>query len=136
MKKSRFLLPILLLIAVLTGCAGKALPEGMDEEALLAAGREVLLLAVDGDYEGVHAMLREDQRELYTPEDIRTMVLANVDGAGVYKQITDSMATGQTEQGEHFGIAVLYCEYAKDDVLFRVAFDSDMNLIGLSVKKQ
>ncbi|MBQ6891245.1 MAG: hypothetical protein IJN47_01410, partial [Clostridia bacterium] len=40
-----------LLLCVLTGCAGKTLPEGMTEEKLLTAGREVLLLAVEGEYD-------------------------------------------------------------------------------------
>ena len=69
-------------------------------------------------------------------EDIRKVVLNNVDGAGVYKQIEDSMTTAQDAEGERLGVAVLYCDYSEDEVLFRVAFDREMNLVGLSVTKQ
>lgn len=136
MKKIKSLLAVLVMILVLAGCAGKSLPDSMTEEELIDAGREVMLLAVEGDYEAVHALLREDIRETVTAEDIQSVVLNNVDGAGVYKQIEDSMTTAQDADGETIGVAVLYCEYSEDNVLFRVAFDSEMKLVGLSVQKQ
>lgn len=136
MKKIKAVLAALLLILALAGCTGKSLPEGMTEEALIDAGREVMLLAVEGEYEKVHRMLRSDVQETVKVEDIRNVVLTNVDGAGVYKQIEDSMTTGQEAGGERIGIAVLYCDYSEDDVLFRIAFDSEMNLVGFAVEKQ
>lgn len=136
MRRIKSVLCALLAALVVTGCGGTSLPQGMTEEALIDAGREILLLAVDGDYEAVRERLREDVRETVTAEEIRSVVLTNVDGAGVYKQIESYMTTGQEANGERLGIAVLYCEYAKDDVLFRIAFDEDMCLVGLSVAKQ
>lgn len=136
MKKIKSMLAALLVILALAGCTGKSLPEGMTEDALIAAGREVMLLAVEGDYEAVHERLREDVRENVTVEEIQAVVLNNVDGAGVYKQIEDSMTTAQSADGETIGVAVLYCDYSEDEVLFRVAFDSKMQLVGLSVQKQ
>ena len=41
---------VMLCFALLAGCQGKALPEGMDEDALLEAGKDVMLLVVQGDY--------------------------------------------------------------------------------------
>jgi len=135
MRKMKWMVAFLLL-CVLTGCAGKTLPEGMTEEKLLAAGREVLLLAVEGEYESVHALLREDVREGVTADQIRELLLSQTEDAGDYKQIEDSMTTAQTAQGETFGVAVLYCEYSEDDVLFRISFDREMQFIGLAVQKQ
>lgn len=125
----------LVCLLLLTGCKGRPLPEGMDEAALLSKGQEVLLSLVGGDYEAVYGELRQDVAEGTSPEDIQTLALRQLDGAGVYKQIESRMATGQSSNGEDYGVAVLYCQFSKDDVLVRLAFDPDLELIGLEIKK-
>lgn len=125
-----------LVMLLLAACQGKPLPGGMEETALLDAGQEALLLLAGGDYGGVYGLLREDVAEALTAEDIRDLALRQLDGAGVYKQIESRMATGQSSDGEDYGVAVFYCEYSKKDVLVRLAFDPDYALIGLEVKKQ
>lgn len=127
---------LLAALLLLAGCRGEALPAGMDEDALLRAGREVALEIVDGNYEAVWEAMRQDVRESVTAQDIQSLVLQQLDGAGVYREIEQSMTTGQTVQGEHIGIAVLYCAFSKDDVLFRVSFDPEMQLVGISIQKQ
>ena len=125
-----------LVMLLLAACQGKPLPGGMEEDALLDAGQEALLLLAGGDYGGVYGLLREDVAEALTAEDIRDLALRQLDGAGVYKQIESRMATGQSSDGEDYGVAVFYCEYSKKDVLVRLAFDPDYALIGLEIKKQ
>ena len=121
---------------LLSACEGNPLPSGMDESALLEAGKDVMLLMVGGDYEAVYGMLRADVAASTTPEDIGELVLRQTGNAGTYKQIDSSMATGQSSGGEDFGVAVLYCDFSKKDVLFRLAFDRDMALIGMEIKQQ
>lgn len=136
MKKALCTAVGLLLSAVLlVGCQGKALPAGMDEAALLEAGKDVMLLIVQGDYEAVLEQFRSDVRETLTVEDVQALALRQLDGAGVYKQIGKSMTTGQSQNGEDYGIAVLYCEFSEKDVLFRLAFDQDMALIGIDIQQ-
>lgn len=125
-----------LVMLLLAACQGKPLPGGMEETALLDAGQEALLMLAGGDYGGVYGLLREDVAEALTAEDIRDLALRQLDGAGVYKQIESRMATGQSSDGEDYGVAVFYCEYSKKDVLVRLAFDPDYALIGLEIKKQ
>ena len=122
-------------LLVLTACAGSELPAGMDADALIASGSEVLLLLVEGEYEAVHEMMREDQRSMFTVEDVRQAVSSQLNGAGEYKQIDDSMATGSTIDGERYGIAVFYCDFSEEDVLIRISFDSQMQLVGFSLKQ-
>ena len=126
---------LLLSLVLLTGCQGKALPEGMSEDALLEAGKDVMLLVVQGDYQSVLETFRSDVQETLTVEDIQTLALRQLDGAGVYKQIEKSMTTGQSSDGEHYGVAVLYCEFSEKDILFRLAFDTDMALIGMDIQQ-
>ena len=123
------------MLLVFTACGGNELPAGMDDDALFVAGREVMLLLVNGKYETVHEMLREDQRELFTAEDIREVVEKELAGAGVYKQIEKHMVTGQKIDDQLYGIAVLYCDFSEEDVLIRVSFDAQLQLVGFSLKQ-
>lgn len=137
MKQNLCLLAgLLCILLLLAGCQGKPLPEGMDEDVLLQKGQEVLLELVEGGYEEVYSRLREDVAAGTSAEDIQSLALRQLDGAGVYKQIESRMTTGQSSNGERYGVAVLYCQFSKDDVLVRLAFDPQMDLIGLEIKKQ
>lgn len=135
-RSAASLAALVMALLLLAGCQGNPLPDGMDEAVLLEAGRDVVLLLVSGDYESVRAALRPDVAETVAEEDIQRLVLQQTDGAGVYKQIDSSMVTGQSSDGEDYGVGVYYCQYAKKKVLFRIAFDADMQLIGMEVKKQ
>lgn len=125
-----------MLAAVLCGCQGKPLPEGMEEEALLSQGREAVAMLAAGDCGAVRDMMREDVAAGVTEEDIQTLVRSQTDGAGAYKEISGAMATGQSSDGESYGVAVLYCKYAKRNVLYRLAFDTNYELIGIEIRKQ
>lgn len=134
-QKTRSFAALALLACLLCGCQGKPLPEGMDEETLLKNGREVTILLAGGDYEAVLERMREDVAADVTAEDIQALVLKQTDGAGTYKQIDSFMATGQSSDGESYGVAVFYCNYSKKNVMFRLAFDVNYELIGMEVKK-
>ena len=125
-----------MLALVLCGCQGKPLPGGMEEETLLSRGREVVAMLAGGDFGAVRDLMRADVAAGVTAEDIQTLVLSQTDGAGAYKEISDAMATGQSSDGESYGVAVFYCKYAKRSVLFRLAFDTNYELIGMEIKKR
>lgn len=133
------LLPLaaaVVLLLLLCGCQGKPLPGGMEEEVLLSHGREAAAMLAAGQFDEVYGILREDVALSTSAEEIRSMVLQQTDGAGVYQQIDSAMVTGQSSQGEDYGVAVIYCDYSKKNVLFRLAFDVDYQLIGMQVKEQ
>ena len=48
------------------------------------------------------------------------------------------MATGQKlkDTGEEYGTAVLYCKHEKKTVMYRVAFSTEMELMGIEAKVQ
>ena len=130
------LLPLVLLCLLLTGCGrGNPLPDGMEEESVIAAGIEVVKLAGEGEYEAVWSRFREDVREGLTAEEIQNLVEDTAEGCGDYVQVEDSMATGQESDGESYGVAVIYALYSDGNLLYRVAFDPSMTLIGLSVSE-
>ena len=133
-QKTQSLAALALALLLLCGCKGKPLPEGMDEETLLRNGREVAVLLAGGDYEAVLDRMREDVASGVTAEDIQALVLKQTDGAGVYKEIDSTLATGQSSDGEEYGVAVIYCKYSKKNVMFRLAFDPEYSLIGMEIK--
>ena len=127
----------LILVFVLAGCSGKPLPEGMDEETLLDAGREIVALLNQGEYQEVYDRMRADGQAESTVENIQDAMEDLLDEVGAYKKETDSLATGQTlDSGEEYGTAVLYCKHEKKNAVYRVAFSTQMELMGLTVGEQ
>ena len=124
-----------LCVLMLASCKGKPLPDGMEEDAVLAAGEAVVQQLTDGDYSAVLAQFRSDIREGLTAEQIQTQVETATEKAGQYRKLDDTLVTGRQEPEPH-GIAVISCKYTKDSVMFRVAFDPEMELIGLEVSKR
>lgn len=121
-----------LLALALCACSGNPLPEGMDESALLDAGREVVELINDRDYQAIYDQMRSDGQEASSVDDLKTYIEDLLEKAGPYVQEESTMATGQKlSSGEEYGTAVLYCKHEKEDVVYRIAFSTDMELMGL-----
>ena len=92
---------VLVLVTLLAGCSGTPLPEGMEEETVLDAGREIVALLNAGDYQAVYDRMRADGQEASTVDDIREAVENLLDEVGPYVKENDTMATGQTlDSGE------------------------------------
>ena len=132
-KKVCLLLLLAMLLALaLSGCRGNELPDGMDEDKVSSAGLAVMSQLTKG--EEVYDALREDVREQTSADDIKKMMDAATEGRGSFKKVKDSMVTGVTDADEPHAIAVIGAKYDKKSVVFRIAFDTEMNLIGLDVR--
>ena len=138
--KKRILLPVLLilsLLCLLTSCSGNKLPEGITETQLLTQGRAVVTALNEEQWQQVYEQLREDAQQTTSPEDIQSVGSAVFEKAGAFKSESDVLLTGQKlKSGEEYGTAVFYCKHEKDDVMYRIAFSTDMELIGLQVQKK
>ena len=140
--KKRILTLCAALCAALLLCSctvkGNPLPDGMDEASVLSAGEEIVTQLNEAQWQTIHDQLREDVRASTTPEAIQAHIESVLDEIGPFKSLKDSMATGQTikETGEKYATAVLYCQHEKDQAMYRIAFSTDMELIGLQVTKQ
>jgi len=135
---------VLSLSLLLTGCTGPApLPEGMDEETVIAAGQEVLDELLAGEYELILARIREDIRN-QEGKEITVDVIKQLadeylvpDELGEFEEVSDSVAEGVSNpDAEPHGVAVFHCKYEEEKVAFGFAFDTDMNLIGLSIARE
>ena len=136
-KKLALLLAALSALLLLSGCkvSGNPLPEGMEEETVLEQGREVVSLLNAGEYQTVYDRLRSDAQETSSPESIQSYMAERLDKAGAYSSEKEAMATGQKlkDTGEKYGTAVLYCKHEKKSVMYRVAYSTDMELMGIQI---
>ena len=116
----------LALTVMLAGCSSQEeaepLPQGMDQ-------------LLEGDYEAVYESFREDIRADLTAQSVQDLVEPVFQEAGDYQELKSAQVTGSTE-GEEHGIAQLLCIFSQEKVSIRVAFDPDMELIGLSAGLQ
>lgn len=130
----------LVFLLLLTGCKvkGNPLPEGMEEAAVLEQGREIVSMLNGAEYQEVFDLLRADAQETSSPEAIQSYMEERLDKAGAYERENEAMATGQTlkDTGEEYGTAVLYCKHEKKKVIYRVAFSTDMELMGIQAGVQ
>ena len=138
MKKRLFLLfAIAAGLVLLAGCkvSGNPLPEGMEEETVLEQGREVVAMLNGGEWQEVYSLLRADAQETSGPESIQSYMEERLDKAGAYKLETEAMATGHKikDTGEEYGTAVFYCKHEKKNLMYRVAYSTDMELMGIQV---
>ena len=90
---------------------------------------------LEGDYEAVYESFREDIRADLTAQSVQDLVEPVFQEAGDYQELKSAQVTGSTE-GEEHGIAQLLCIFSQEKVSIRVAFDPDMELIGLSAGLQ
>ena len=138
MRKKLALLLILAGALLLSGCkvSGSPLPEGMEESAVLEQGREIVALLNAGEYQTVYERLRADAQETATPETIQSYMEERLEKAGAFKEEDEAFATGQKikETGEEYGTAVLYCKHEKKSIMYRVAYSTDMELMGIEAR--
>lgn len=136
--KKRLFLAVLGGLLLLSGCkvSGNPLPGGMEEKAVLEQGREIVALLNEESYQEVYDRLRTDARETSSPEAIQSYMDERLDKAGAYKSEDEAMATGQKIKatGEEYGTAVFYCKHEKKSMMYRIAYSTEMELMGIEVK--
>ena len=108
----------------------------MEEDAVLSAGLGVMDQLIRGEYDEVYEELRSDVRDATTASALEDVMDTATDGLGEPKEVTDTMVTGVTDTDEPHAIAVIGAKYDKKSVVFRIAFDTDMQLIGMEIKKK
>lgn len=139
-RKNALILAAAAMLCLLTGCkvSGNPLPQGMEKETVLIQGREIVALLNSGGWQGIYDRLRDDAKETSSSGAIQAYMEERLEKAGAYQKEDEAMATGQKikSTGEEYATAVLYCKHEKKSVMYRVAFSTDMELMGLEAKIQ
>lgn len=144
MKKLRISLLALALIlglSLLSGCnmSVRPLPEGMEEETAGEAGRAVVALLMEENYQAVADAFRADVREeLKVTAQAIEEVMKVTEGAGPYVNTYRTLAVGGDSDSfdEPFALVSVCCEHESKDVIYTMAFDTDLVLINLAVEKK
>ena len=132
----------LLMTGLLSGCSGTPIPDGMNEQELLAAGQQVFDLLMEDRFDQVHELLREDivQQLEITPEKIQKQMDVDEQEYGKLKKVNETWTAGvpedQEAQIEEHAITWFECEYQEQRLVYGFSFDLDLNLIGMSVNRE
>ncbi len=123
---------------LLCSCSGNPLPEGMDETTVLDAGRAVITDLTEENWQNVYDQLREDAKATTpSPDSIAEYMQTILAEIGPYQREEDAMATGQKlDSGEAYATAVFYCKHEKDNAMYRIAFSTDMELMGIQITER
>ena len=128
----------LLCALMLSSCGNKSLPKGMDEKQVIAAGEQVFALLQEDRFDEIAAMIREDIRtELaITGEKVKEQMDVDTSKSGQFKEVEETWTSGVNDEEDPHGIAWLECEFKEETLVFGFAFDTEMNLIGMSINRR
>ena len=123
---------LFIILLALVGCSGQPLPEGMEEEEVLAESERIAELLGKGEVTQIYELLRDDVAQTVSEEDIKALV----PDEGEWIEVVSGVAIGATDQasGENYAKAVLVCKFAKDKVTVSIALDQEMDLIGIRLE--
>ena len=139
MKKLISLLFALSLVFTLCACSSTStisVPDGLDKNTLILSGEAVVTKLNRGEYNTVQEMFREDVAASLSEGAVEDMVTEYFDGAGEFEKFSSTEAFGKTDtaSGEEYAVVMVVAKYDDDKLTFHVGFDTNMQLIGLSVE--
>lgn len=126
---------LLFCAALLAGCGGSALPDGMNAADVETAAKTVLDAANARDYETLVDLYTDGESIGHTPptaEGWAASLDLIFDALGDFEGYGDvSFATVEDDDFGTYAVAVVEAKYQNQTVLWRVSFKPDMEVIGL-----
>ncbi len=124
-----------LCVLLLTGCGGAKLPDGFEQEKVLAAAESTLEKINALAYDAVTDELREDLRGQLTAGQLEEAWGARLDELGAFEEIRNTSFQGTAGQdGEEFAVVILQCAYENGTAIYTLSYDADYALVGLYMK--
>lgn len=138
-RKHRGLVPLLSLIAVLalvlSGCASKGVPEGFEEETVIANAKEVVMLMSARDYAGVADRFSASMKAALPGDALETAVDAMLANLGTFKEYRSVVAgSGDNPTIGKFAVVVIKAAYDNGEVTYTISIDKEGKLTGLYLK--
>ncbi len=137
-KWTGYVIRIMILVLILTGCAGKQkLSDKFDEEEVKAAAEEVIEILNEGDIDTlVDQKWNSVMKSMAGREMMTEQVLPIVEDLGAFEEFDKETVTGSRDKDteQEFAVAVVKAKYEKRKAQFTISFDEDMKVGGFYVK--
>ncbi len=134
MRKPRTILVLCIIVCfLLTGCAAKHLPDGVSEEMVSERIEEIVSLLNAREYGKVIDSFRDDLESQASEEQLATAFDEKLDQMGGFIQIKETLIGGDTDMKtyEESAYGIVLCEYENGTAIYRIVFDSSLELIGV-----
>lgn len=133
-KRIISLLCALVLGLGLCACENTPLPEGFDQDEVLAQAEQVVDLMEARDYERVSAMFSEELLAELDAEALEAAADEFMVSLGDFVKVATRQVMGQKDDilGD-YAVVIIVCEYANDSASYTVSIDSDGKVCGLYV---
>lgn len=136
-KKVVFVLGIVLVCSVVTGCSGSTkLADSFDEETVKKSAEEAIGLIHSNDYEAFAEKFEEATKASITKDVFDTQIKAVVDAKGKFESFEKETIIGQTDKdtGKNYAGIIVIAKYENGKVQYTIGYNEDMKLIQFLIK--
>lgn len=137
MKKPVLCALCVLLAALLSASCGGGLPEGFEEDAVVARAEEIVGYFNALDFAAAEETVRADLREALSAGKLEEALAQHIRDMGAFRSIGGSSVSGgrEADTGADFVTVVLVANYENGKARWTVSLDADMALIGIYMNK-
>lgn len=127
---------MLLMAALLTGCASTQLSEAFVKEEVTAQSKAAVEELLAGEYEKVCDRMTEEMKALVTPETLQENMNIMNPATGSFKEYKSVSVIGQTDSKtkQEMAVVVIVASFEKKKVTYTITFDTDMKIMGFYMK--
>jgi hypothetical protein len=134
MKKGMILIAGVIIFGMLGACNSTKLAASFDKETVEASAKQVIDYLNSGDFDSVNAMVCEDGKEVLSSEVLSDAVNKTYGKAGSFVEYKGINIIGRKEKKVDYAVVIVKAKYEKQNVLFTISFDSNLEVIGLYMK--
>lgn len=134
MKKIMMLISGVIILAMLGACNSTKLAASFDKETLESSAKQVIDYLNSEEFDSVNAMVREDCKEYLSGDILADAVDKTYGKAGSFVEYKNINIIGQKDKKADYAIVIVKSKYEKQNVIFTISFDSNLEVIGIFMK--
>ncbi|HOR12378.1 MAG TPA: DUF3887 domain-containing protein [Clostridia bacterium] len=126
---------IMLMLAT-NGCT-RRVSEAFNEKDVISRAESTVLLINAGEFDKLSdTAVREELRDVLSSEALMLGAETMLAEAGSFVEFGQSAVVGEMDKnsGEEYAVVVLQAKYEKKALVYTIAFDTDLWIVGLYIK--